>query len=103
MPRERRILRRRRLALTPLIDVTFLLLLFFILSSTFARFGEVELAVGVAGASTSTDTPVFLRLSETGFSVNGRPVAPEGVTAALETHRGEAPLRLLLSIGVEAR
>ena len=32
--------RRRRLPLTPLIDVIFLLLLFFMLSSTFTRFSD---------------------------------------------------------------
>lgn len=37
---------RRKLPLTPLIDVIFLLLLFFMLSSTFLRFSDVEVTAG---------------------------------------------------------
>ncbi len=35
---------RRRISLTPLIDVIFLLLMFFMLSSTFARFADLDVA-----------------------------------------------------------
>ena len=42
---------RRRLGLTPLIDVIFLLLLFFMLSSTFSRFSDLSL--GRIAAETS--------------------------------------------------
>ncbi len=35
---------RRQISLTPLIDVVFLLLLFFMLTSTFARFADLEVA-----------------------------------------------------------
>ena len=38
---------KRRLSLTPVIDVVFLLLLFFMLASTFTRFANVE--IGLAG------------------------------------------------------
>ena len=43
---------RRRLGLTPLIDVIFLLLLFFMLSSTFSRFSQVPVEGGAAGGGT---------------------------------------------------
>jgi biopolymer transport protein ExbD len=35
---------RRRFSLTPLIDVIFLLLMFFMLTSTFSRFADLEMA-----------------------------------------------------------
>jgi len=70
--------RRRRLSMTSLIDVIFLLLLFFMLSSTFTRFAEVELSAGGAGgaaALSSGTAPFFLRLSQEGVTLNGRGVA----------------------------
>lgn len=58
--------------MTSLIDVIFLLLLFFMLSSTFSKFGEVEMHVGGTGTgSVQPDTMVFLRLEEEDLSLNG--------------------------------
>lgn len=66
--------RRRRISLTSLIDVIFLLLLFFMLTATFSRYGDVELTTG-SGASQPVDrTPVFLLLGADGLSVNGEPL-----------------------------
>lgn len=64
--------RRRTISLTSLIDVIFLLLLFFMLTSTFTRFSEIELmaAPGTAGRS-ADQPPVFVRLDAEGTSVNG--------------------------------
>lgn len=71
----RRQTRRRRLSMTSLIDVIFLLLLFFMLSSTFSRFAEVDLATASAGASASNDVQKsFLQLGETSLRVNGQDV-----------------------------
>ncbi|MEM6586931.1 MAG: biopolymer transporter ExbD [Pseudomonadota bacterium] len=60
--------------MTSLIDVIFLLLLFFMLSSTFSRFAEVEIAAAAAGRSTtpSENRPTFLRLSEEEVNLNGQ-------------------------------
>ncbi len=58
--------------MTSLIDVIFLLLLFFMLSSTFSKFGDVELHVGTAGAeATQSDRLLFLQLEEDSLSLNG--------------------------------
>lgn len=63
---------RRRLSMTSLIDVIFLLLLFFMLSSTFARFAEIEVSGGVASAAAPGDRPdVLLRFDGTEWRVNG--------------------------------
>ena len=65
---------RRRLSMTSLIDVIFLLLLFFMLTSTFSKFSEVELAsaAGSAQAAPSQARPIFLQLDAEGLRINGR-------------------------------
>ncbi|MGE0230291.1 MAG: ExbD/TolR family protein [Flavobacteriaceae bacterium] len=81
--------RSRRLALTPLIDVIFLLLLFFMLSSTFTRFAQIELAAGTSGTSSAQQRPdIFVRLDDRGISVNGRAVADETLPATLAELEG---------------
>ncbi|WP_255734778.1 biopolymer transporter ExbD [Epibacterium sp. MM17-32] len=74
----------RRLSMTSLIDVIFLLLLFFMLSSTFSRFGAVELmAAGQGSSDSATSRPVFLRLAANHLSLNGETVALEGLADRL--------------------
>jgi biopolymer transport protein ExbD len=48
--------RRRTLSITSLIDVIFLLLLFFMLASTFQKFSELDVAA-VSGASSPSTAP----------------------------------------------
>ena len=82
MPRAA--LRRRKLSLTSLIDVIFLLLLFFMLSSTFSQFSEVELATAGAGRTTAPDTrPVFVQLRADSLRVNAREVGLDALAGAL--------------------
>lgn len=56
----RRVRQRRRASITSLIDVIFLLLLFFMLASTFSKFSEIDIAVangsspGVGDTDTAT-------------------------------------------------
>ena len=58
---------RRPLALTPLIDVVFLLLLFFMLASTFQKYGEVDLATpGTGLGAAKALRPALLRIHEDG-------------------------------------
>ncbi|AKS46347.1 outer membrane transport energization protein ExbD [Octadecabacter temperatus] len=66
--------RRKSLSMTSLIDVIFLLLLFFMLSSTFTRFAEIPLTGASAGrGGTTSDTPpLFLRLDENSVELNGQ-------------------------------
>ncbi len=67
---------RTALSLTPLIDVVFLLLLFFMLASVFHREGEIEIAA--RGSSTQEQPatqPLFVRVHADGrYDVNGEPV-----------------------------
>jgi biopolymer transport protein ExbD len=102
--------RARRLSLTSLIDVIFLLLLFFMLSSTFTRFAEVELAGAQATTGSSGTPDVLVRLADDGWSVNGlahadtASVAAEvarleesGAESAVLLVRGEAQSQELIS------
>lgn len=67
---------RTALSLTPLIDVVFLLLLFFMLASVFHREGEIEIAARGTSTQERTDTqPLFVRVHADGrYDVNGEPV-----------------------------
>ncbi len=67
---------RRRLGLTPLIDVVFLLLLFFMLASTFDRFATFDVRLsGTASARPSATPPILLRLHGEGrMDVNAETV-----------------------------
>ncbi|EET47840.1 biopolymer transport protein ExbD/TolR [Thalassobium sp. R2A62] len=75
--------------MTSLIDVIFLLLLFFMLSSTFTRFSEIQLFGASAGtqstAAQSENTPIFLQLAPEDVRLNGQGFdlsrVPDGVAA----------------------
>ena len=87
----RKATRRRALSLTSLIDVIFLLLLFFMLSSTFSRFAEVELAAATGGRSAepSENKPTFLRLGQDEVSLNGQTYALSDLPGAFAELREE--------------
>ncbi len=73
--------------MTPLIDVIFLLLLFFMLSSTFSRFAEIELSnatAGAAGTSEPTDR-VFVQLGAQRLVLNGAPLTLDELSDQIET------------------
>lgn len=69
----------RRISLTPLIDVVFLLLIFFMLSSTFLKFTAININGGQAGAGTADISKlVLVRVhQDKKIEVNGQPVALE--------------------------
>ena len=76
--------RARRLSMTSLIDVIFLLLLFFMLSSTFSKFAEIELAASGPGTGSTDRAIVFVHVTERGLTLNGKRVAPERLAEALK-------------------
>lgn len=89
--------------MTSLIDVIFLLLLFFMLSSTFSRFGEVELAAASGGASPEENSaPLFVQLESDGLTLNGEAQTLAALPDALSAR--DAP-RVLVSLksGVTAQ
>lgn len=96
-------IRKRRMSLTSLIDVIFLLLLFFMLTSTFSKFSEVELtAAQGGGAGTSDLPPLFLQLGVDIMTLNGAELRVEMLDDVLnEASLGSAerPQTLLVSLG----
>ena len=66
-----------RMSLTPLIDVVFLLLLFFMLSSTFLDFRALSVSAVSSnrGAATSDRPALVVALEKDAISINGVPVA----------------------------
>ncbi len=83
--------------MTSLIDVIFLLLLFFMLSSTFSKFAEVELSAATGGGLEASEIPpLFLQLRADDVRLK---MPLEGLAAAL-TGRPEVaePQPLLISM-----
>ena len=99
MALETRIKRRKRLSMTSLIDVIFLLLLFFMLTSSFTKFGEIEFATASAGGS-DQDIPIrFLKLERDRLLVDGAEVSPDTVAALFD---GKSRQVALISLGQNA-
>ena len=76
--------RSRKLSLTSLIDVIFLLLLFFMLTSTFTRFGEIEIAPpGGNRVSPGKGPDIIVTVSPNGLRVNGQTATEETAAEVL--------------------
>ena len=91
--------------MTSLIDVIFLLLLFFMLTSTFSKFAEIELAAATSGAGAEAGAkPYFLQLTTEGLRLNGDALALDALTASplAEAEEG-TPLLVSLGAQVEAQ
>jgi biopolymer transport protein ExbD len=104
MPAERRVWQPRRITLTPLIDIIFLLLLFFMLSSTFTRFAELPLMNSGGGVAADGPPPVFLRLGAEGLQLNGEALNLEALPAALAAFAPEGDadtVTLLVTLDAE--
>lgn len=81
--------RGRRLSLTSLIDVIFLLLLFFMLSSTFTKFSEVEITGGRSGFNNASQRPdIIINLTIDGWRINGTHILEAQVSDILNHHIG---------------
>lgn len=76
--------------MTSLIDVIFLLLLFFMLSSTFSRFGDLPLITASAGTATPDTPPVFLRVTDHALMVDTTEVPLEALRDHLADTKASA-------------
>ena len=82
--------RRRAVSLTALIDVVFILLMFFMLTSTFSRWKAVDFHFPVASPEPGPQRPQAMILHANGaLSLNGRPfsVSPPGDSGGLDSTR----------------
>lgn len=85
--------------MTSLIDVIFLLLLFFMLSSTFSRFSEVELQAASGSANRNTDRNLaFLRVNANALSLNGRGIVLSNLNVAVKALHQADPIVLLVNV-----
>lgn len=65
--------KRKRLSLTSLIDVIFLLLLFFMLSSTFSKYAKIEINSGKGGSISVFQKPIIvIALGSDSIRINGK-------------------------------
>lgn len=77
--------RRRAPSLTPMIDVVFLLLVFFMLASRFGSETEIPLAVASAsGRAVYDGPPRLVDVLPGGVRLNGQAVAEDALAARLE-------------------
>lgn len=75
-------MKRRRPSLTPMIDVVFLLLVFFMLASQFGRDGALPLAT-VAGGGSYSGPPRLVEIHADHVTLNGVILPEEKLAAAL--------------------
>jgi biopolymer transport protein ExbD len=76
--------RRRRPNLTPMIDVVFLLLVFFMMAARFGAEATLDLALAVpGGAGDWQGPPRLVAVSPTGVALNGVPLPEADLPAAL--------------------
>ena len=78
-----RVIRRRRMSLTPMIDVVFLLLVFFMLAAQFGVEGSIALTIGTGGAAYE-GPPRLVEVSPDGVRLNGVPTEGPALIGALE-------------------
>ena len=81
--------RARRISLTPMIDVVFLLLVFFMLAARFGVEGVLPVTPAGGGGSWS-GPPRLVDVRPDGVTLNGAPIAPEALADALD-RLSEAP------------
>ena len=102
--------RRRRpgaaIELTPLIDVVFLLLIFFMTSTVFARQSRLDINLPPAMGHAAAEAPAPRLTIDAGgaYALNDQPLAdgaPDTLVAALRAAAGEHP-RLVIAADAEA-
>ncbi|MBP9951669.1 MAG: biopolymer transporter ExbD [Cypionkella sp.] len=74
---------RRRANFTPMIDVVFLLLIFFMMISRFGGSHALPLALAGQGGATWPGAPRLVTVEQDGPQLNGSPVALPDLAAAL--------------------
>ncbi len=88
--------RRRLVSLTPLIDVVFILLIFFMLASSFVEWQAFSVdAPGGKGSAAATETePLRLHVEADGrYRIGDEALGPSGLQDRLQAVHAEAPER----------
>lgn len=74
---------RKLIGLTPLIDVVFILLLFFMLTSSFIQWQSLDLMVSTGEGSEVSDEPPLMLV----MTPDGRPILPDEPLVLLDDNR----------------
>lgn len=81
---------RRRPSLTPMIDVVFLLLVFFMLAARFGSEGVLDLRIAGAGAEVWQGPPRLVQIDAGALRLNGQPMDADAListlTGLVDTH-----------------
>ncbi len=84
--------RRRIVSLTPLIDVVFILLIFFMLASTFVQWRAIDLGLTQAGgASSQMEGAILVRVRPERLDLNGRPLSLAELSEAVKGYLSRRP------------
>ena len=90
---------KKRLALTSLIDIIFLLLLFLMLTSTFSKFSEIELSVATTAAKNKVSEKIlFLRISAARIDLNSGVVEMNSLAKSIKGFTQNAKASLVISM-----
>ncbi|MEO1494183.1 MAG: biopolymer transporter ExbD [Pseudomonadota bacterium] len=102
--------RRRRPSLTPMIDVVFLLLVFFMLSARFGLDNAIPIAPALSGGGGYTGAPRLITVTADGVLLNGTPIPQTELIGSVQALmpsedaiivlrvRGEASLQTLVDV-----
>lgn len=74
---------RRRPSLTPMIDVVFLLLVFFMLAARFGQEGALDLRIAGGGAEAWQGPPRLVQIEPEGLRLNGQATEEETLVSTL--------------------
>ena len=89
--------RRPLISLTPLIDVVFILLIFFMLASSFLDWRAIDLtAPGHAGASPSMDGALLVEVRPEGLRLGGQRVSLASLTGKVRARLAQQPNQKVL-------
>jgi biopolymer transport protein ExbD len=91
-----------KIGMTPLIDVVFILLLFFMLTSTFADRHSMDLATpALSSAPDIADKVIALDLTAEGLRFDGKPLALDAIDDALHARLATGdPVSLQVAPGI---
>ncbi|HET7410841.1 MAG TPA: biopolymer transporter ExbD, partial [Paracoccaceae bacterium] len=84
--------RRAQIGLTPLIDVVFILLVFFMLASSFLDWRSIQVAGGTTGAARpGLEGALLVEIREDGLRLSGETMTPDALSLRVEARIGKRP------------
>lgn len=88
--------RRAIISMTPLIDVVFILLVFFMLASSFMDWRTLDLGVAKAGGAGSMTGAMLVELKDDGLRLAGRAVSEQDLLQTLSARFKNDPAQKIL-------